>query len=235
MTTFHIYCDESCHLENDGHSSMVLGGVKCAAEHRRDIAVALRDLKIKHGLSSKFELKWTKVSIAKVSYYRDVLDLFFEDPQLSFRAVVTPDKSKLRHDEFRQTHDDFYFKQYFLLIRHWLDRSHDYRIFLDIKDTKSWTKTLKLQEVLANSHYDFDRTIVRSIEIVRSEQVEILQLADLLIGCVSYANRGLMSNGGKVELVRHLRHRSSLSLTKTTLSTEPKVNILVWAARENFE
>lgn len=78
---------------------------------------------------------------------------------------------------------------YFQLVRHWLDRAHDYRIVLDIKDTRSWEKTKKLQEVLANSQYDFDRTIVRSIELVRSEQVELVQLADLLTGCISYANR----------------------------------------------
>jgi hypothetical protein len=234
VTTFHIYCDESCHLENDGHSVMVLGSVRCPADHRRDVAVALRDLKIKHGLNPRFELKWTKVSPSKVAYYRDVLDLFFDDTRLAFRAVVMPDKAKLRHIDFGHTHDDFYYKQYFLLIRHWLDRSHSYRIFLDIKDTRSWGKTKKLQQVLANSRYDFDRTIVQSIEIIRSEQVELLQLADLLIGCVSYVNRGLETNAGKVELVEHMRHRSSLSLTRTTLISEPKVNILVWSAREDW-
>lgn len=26
---FNIYCDESCHLENDGQKSMVLGAVSC--------------------------------------------------------------------------------------------------------------------------------------------------------------------------------------------------------------
>jgi len=234
MTTFHVYCDESCHGENDGHSVMVLGAVRCPAVHRREVAVALRDLKIKHGLNPLFELKWTKVSASKVAYYRDVIDFFFDDANLAFRAVVMPDKTKLRHADFGQTHDNFYFKQYFLLIKNLLDRAHDYRIFLDIKDTRSWASTLKLSEVLANSQYDFDRTIVRSIEIVRSEQVELMQLADLLIGAVSYANRGLSSNAGKVELVTHMRHRSSLSLTRTTLVSEPKVNIFVWSAREDW-
>jgi hypothetical protein len=232
MTTFHIYCDESCHLEHDHHAVMVLGAVRCPADKRRDASVALRDIKIRHGLKPSFEMKWTKVSLAKVAYYKDVLDYFFDNRDLAFRAVVVPDKSKLRHADFNQTHDDFYYKVYFQLIRHWLDQNHQFRVFLDIKDTRSWAKTKKLQEVLSNSQYDFDRSIVRSIELVRSEQLELIQLTDLLTGSISYANRGLATNAGKVVLVEHLRHRSLRSLTKTTLISEPKVNLFVWQARE---
>lgn len=231
MTTFHIYCDESCHLEHDGHPAMVLGAIRCPAERRREVAVALRDLKIRHGLKPTLELKWTKVSPAKLDYYKAVIDFFMETEVLAFRTVVVPDKALLRHEDHGQTHDDFYYKMYFQLVRHWLDRAHDYRIVLDIKDTRSWQKTKKLQEVLANSQYDFDRTIVRSIELVRSEQVELVQLADLLTGCISYANRGLSTSPAKVALVEHLRHRSALRLTQTTLFSEPKVNIFVWQAR----
>jgi hypothetical protein len=231
MTTFHIYCDESCHLEHDGHTAMVLGAIRCPAERRREVAVALRDLKARHGLKPTLELKWTKVSPAKVDYYKAVIDLFMDTSDLAFRAVVVPDKTLLRHDAHGQTHDDFYYKMYFQLVRHWLDRAHDYRIVLDIKDTRSWEKTKKLQEVLANSQYDFDRTIVRSIELVRSEQVELVQLTDLLTGCISYANRGLSTSPAKAALVEHFRHRSALRLTQTTLISEPKVNIFVWRAR----
>lgn len=231
MTTFHIYCDESCHLEGDGHKAMVLGAVRCPAEHRRAVAVALRDLKIRHGLKPTVELKWTKVSPAKLDYFTALIDFFMETKDLAFRAVVVPDKGLLRHEDHGQTHDDFYYKMYFQLVRHWLDRAHDYRIVLDIKDTRSWEKTKKLQEVLANSQYDFDRTIVRSIELVRSEQVEIVQLTDFLTGCISYANRGLSTSPAKVALVKYLRHRTALHLTQTTLFSEPKVNIFVWQAR----
>jgi len=232
MTTFHIYCDESCHLEHDGQKVMVLGALKCPAELTRWVAADLRDLKAKHNLNRHFELKWTKVSPAKVDYYLDVLDYFLSKPALQFRAVVVPDKSKLQHDRFGQTHDDFYYKLYYQVIRHLLDRTNQFRIFLDIKDTKSWAKTRQLQTVLANSQYDFDQSIVRSIELVRSEQVEQQQLADLLIGCLSYANRELKSNAAKVALVEHLRKATRLTLNKTTLVAEPKVNILVFDRHE---
>ena len=110
MTTFHIYCDESCHLEHDHATAMVLGAIRCPADKRRAVSVALRDIKIRHGLNPAFELKWTKISPAKAAFYKDVFDYFMDSPDLAFRAVFVPDKSKLRHAAFEQDHDDFYYK-----------------------------------------------------------------------------------------------------------------------------
>ncbi len=232
MTTFHIYCDESCHLEHDRQKVMVLGAVRCPSEERHTAAQALRDIKVRHGFKGTFELKWTKVSASKIAYYKDVLDYFFDSEVLAFRTVVVPDKAKLNHAYFGQTHDDFYYKLHFQLIRHWLDDAHQFRVFLDIKDTRSWAKTQKLAEVLANSRYDFDRHTVTSIELVRSDQVELVQLADFLTGIVSYANRGLTTNAGKVALVEHARHRSGRDLVRSTLVSEPKMNVFIWQPRE---
>ena len=35
--TFNIYCDESCHLENDGQKAMVLGAVWCPLDKTRGL------------------------------------------------------------------------------------------------------------------------------------------------------------------------------------------------------
>ena len=48
--TYNLYCDESCHLENDGQQAMVLGAVWCPSDKRREIADRIREIKIKHGL-----------------------------------------------------------------------------------------------------------------------------------------------------------------------------------------
>ena len=34
---YNIYCDESCHLENDGEKYMVLGGIICEKNDRNII------------------------------------------------------------------------------------------------------------------------------------------------------------------------------------------------------
>lgn len=64
MTAFNIYCDESCHLEHDIHSSMIIGAVSCPEGRAHEIAERIRELKTRHGLPRWFEVKWTKLSPA---------------------------------------------------------------------------------------------------------------------------------------------------------------------------
>jgi hypothetical protein len=225
---FNIYCDESCHLEHDGQLVMVLGAVWCPLEKTQEIASRLREVKVQHGLPRDFEIKWGKVSPAQSGFYKDILDYFFDDDDLHFRALIVPDKSKLRHSEFAQTHDDWYYKMYFDLLKVILSPEAVYRIYLDIKDTRSADKVSKLHEVLGNEKYDFHREIVEWVQTVRSHEVEALQLADLLIGIISYANRGLTSSDAKLALVDRMRQRSGYRLTETTLLRENKVNLFHW-------
>jgi len=227
---FNIYCDESCHMEHDHQKVMVLGAVWCLLERTREIAVRIREIKAKHGLPSEFEIKWSKVSPAKVEFYLDVVDYFFDDDDLHFRALIVTDKSKLRHQDFQQTHDEWYYKMYFDMLKIILDPNARYRIYIDIKDTRGGAKIAKLHEVLCNNIYDFSRQIIETLQIVRSNEVETLQMADLLIGAVSYANRSLTTSSAKLALVQRVRERSGYSLTRTTLFREDKVNLFVWHA-----
>jgi hypothetical protein len=227
-----IYCDESCHLEHDGQGVMVLGAVWCPRSKVREIARRLREIKMAHGMPPTFEVKWTKVSQGKWRLYQQWLDYFFDDDDLHFRALIVPDKSQLDHQAFGQDHDTWYYKMYFDMLKLLLSPKGSYNIYLDIKDTCSAAKIHRLHQVLCNSKYDFRRKIVERVQAVRSHEVEQVQLADLLIGIVSYANRGLTTSEAKVALVRRMRVRSQYNLTRSTLLREDKVNILRWQASE---
>ena len=72
--TYNVYCDESCHMENDGQQVMVLGAVWCPLDKTREIAVRIREIKARHGLSTRFEIKWNKVSPAKAQFYLNLVD-----------------------------------------------------------------------------------------------------------------------------------------------------------------
>jgi len=227
-TTVNIYCDESCHLPNDGQRAMVLGALWCfetkASEHHQVIA----GLKAKHRLSPFFEVKWTKVSPAKLAFYRELIEYFFANRIMGFRAWVIPDKSVLSHDQYNQTHDDWYYKMYFYLLRNLISTERKYHIYLDIKDTRSRLKLQKLREVLSNAHYDFSRDIIARIQHVHSHDIGLMQLADLLIGALSYHARGLTDSVAKNELVQLIKDRSGLTLTSNTLPTERKFNLCIW-------
>ena len=62
LPVINIYCDESCHLENDKHTSMVLGGVSCPISKVRDISVKIKELKEKYGNGLRF-LREKQISI----------------------------------------------------------------------------------------------------------------------------------------------------------------------------
>lgn len=233
-TTYNVYCDESCHQEHDHSRAMVIGAVWAPLEKVPEITHRLREKKAVHGKPSDFEIKWNKVSPAGVQLYLDWIDYFFDDDDLHFRALVVPDKSLLRHEDFQQDHDTWYYKMYFGMLKGIIEPKARYRFYLDIKDTRSAPKIAKLKEILANSVYDFSEEIVERIQSVRSHEVEILQLADLLIGAVSYANRELESSPAKLALVERIRERSGYSLVRSTLVKEPKLNILVWHASESI-
>jgi hypothetical protein len=212
---------------------MVIGAVSCPLDKTREIAVRLREIKQKHGLPAHFEVKWTKVSPAKKALYLDLVDYFFDDDDLHFRALVVPDKSLLRHDAFPgQDHDGWYYKMYFDMLKVIFRPEARYRIYLDIKDTRGAQKAAKLHEVLCNNMYDFSREVIERLQLVHSHEIEQLQLADLLIGAVAYLNRGLEGNDGKMAIIERMKKRSGYSLTKTTLLREEKVNIFRWHAAE---
>ena len=226
-----VYCDESCHLEHDHQPVMVLGAVWCLEEKARSITERLREIKVHHGLNPRLEIKWTSVSMSKVNFFQDILDYFFDDDDLHFRALIAP-KGTLRHELHAQTHDDWYYKMYFNMLKIIIDPRFRYHIYLDYKDTWGRVKVAKLKEVLANAHYDFSRQIIERIQTVRSHEVELIQLADLLTGIISYKNRGLSGNAGKVQLVGRMQERSHKLLTHTTLVREDKVNLFKWRPAE---
>jgi len=222
-----LYCDESCHLENDRQPVMVLGTVWCLQEKAREIAVRLREIKATHGLPPNFEIKWTKVSPAKQDFYLAVLNYFFDDDDLHFRAWVAH-KAGLRHADYGQSHDDWYYKMMFGLMEPLLKPDACFRLYLDKKDTRGAVKVEKLHEVLCNNLYDFNRAIVERVQVVESHAVEQLQLADLLIGAIGYVNRGLRGSVAKNALVARIRERTGYTLERPTLLRESKFNLFIW-------
>lgn len=228
---FNIYCDESCHLEHDHINVMVIGAVWCNAELSRPIATRLREIKLKHGLSSTFETKWVKVSSSKLAFYQDLVDYFFDDDDLHFRCVLVPDKRLLDHAAHQQNHDDWYYKMCFHMLEPIIDPAHTHNIYLDIKDTRSECKRATLERVLRNSRADHAKQIIRRVQQIRSHESEVMQLADLLIGAVGYMNRGLISSTAKRGLIQRIQRRSGKRLDASTWLRESKFNLFCWHAQ----
>lgn len=223
-----IYCDESCYLENDSQKAMVLGALWCQKVKAKEFNQAIANLKTKHNLSPFFEAKWTKVSPGKSDFYKELVSYFFNSENMGFRAWVIPDKSKLFHNRYNQSHDDWYYKMYFYLLRNLISSTHKYHIYLDIKDTRSRAKLQKLKEVLRNANYDFSREIIERTQHVHSHDIGLMQLADILIGAVSYHARGMSSSTAKNDIVQLIKNKTGLSLNHNSLPVEKKFNLCIW-------
>jgi len=228
MDTYNIYCDESCHLEHDHQKVMGLGAVWCPLKERKMISEEIKAINIKHGLDPNFEIKWIKVSPAKIKYYKNILEYFFNNNNLRFRGLVIPDKSILDHKSFNQTHDEWYYKMYFTLLKRILHSDNRYNIYLDIKDTIGKYKVKKLYDVLSNYMHDFSRKVIENVQQVRSHEINILQIADFLLGALVYANRGEFNSSAKKSLVDFIKEKTEHPLTKKTSLSEEKFNILIW-------
>lgn len=226
-----IYCDESCHLENDKQNAMVLGGIICSDADKKKAFERIREIKQKHGLAKEFEIKWTKVSNSKIDFYSDLIDYFFDNEDLGFRALIVPDKNKLRHEDFNQSHDQFYYKMYYEMLKIIFNPSFLYNIYLDIKDTNGTEKIQKLKDILGHflrNRYCLNKSFINRIQEVKSHEVELIQLADLLIGAVSYLNRGEQGSQGKLKLIEQIQKKTSHPLNCSTLPGEKKFNIFKW-------
>ena len=227
-----IYCDESCHLEHDGVTSMALGCVWCEKTHKDELYKQLREIKVHHGIAPHCELKWNGVSPSKKEYYKDVINFFFQNDKLHYRILVVPNKSELQHDTFNQTHDEFYYKMYFDLLKTIIDPDDIYEVYLDMKDTRGQKKIEKLRNVLCNSHYDFDQKIITKIQQLKSSDSELVELADFFTGAICYFHRVSqgenLTSSTKSELIDLIKELSGYSLLRSTLYKEDKMNIFIW-------
>lgn len=231
-----IYCDESCHLQYDNSDIMLLGAIACNKSNVRRFSRDIRKIKKKYGLDETFEIKWTKVSPAKLDFYLDLIDYFF-DHDLQFRCVIAKGKKELDNEAFHQTYDDWYYKMYYLLLSKMIDVTVDsYSVYIDIKDTNGGSKTRKLKEIIDNFLYKF-HTSLHNLQIVKSDEIELLQLCDLILGCIGYQNRYIKPMNqeprslAKVCMCQRLEEHAKRPLDQSTPQLEQKFNIFVWTPR----
>lgn len=230
MKMYNVYCDESCHLENDRQPIMALGAIWCPKSECRRLSKEMAAIKDKH--NAKGELKWTKVSASRQDFYLDLVNWFFREPALNFRALIVLNKRLLNHETFNQnSHDNFYYKSYFSLLSKILSPVDKYDIYLDIKDTRSRLKNTHLKKILCNNMYDFTQQMIGKVQNVHSHESHLVQLVDLLLGALTYKHRGLLGNTAKLEIIKLIetKLRYPLTLMTSTPLTEEKFNLFLFS------
>jgi len=228
---YNVYCDESCHLLNDKKNFMVLGAVYCPKSEVNVVVKHIKKLKKQYNLNWASEIKWTKVSNSTLNFYLDLLEYFFINKNLRFRAVIC-DKRKLNHDKYHQTHDKWYHKMYYEMIRYFINSDNSYEIYPDIKDTNSFNNFQDVAKFLKIKLKDINGKTLKKIQPIRSNESYILQLVDVLIGAMQYNKNELQTSNSKLKVINYIKKNVIDGIDETTTYNKNKFNILVWEPHE---
>ena len=223
----HVYCDESCHLENDKNDFLVIGCVYCSTGHVEKIKQDIRDIRKRHGVNEFQEIKWGKASPAKKDLYLELINYFIYSPHLNYRGILALNKNSLDHEMFNNgSYLVWVGKMYYLMLKQVLVKhpNRKHQILIDISDKYGSGRN----ELLRRLFNDLDKNI--SIDQAESYSSSIMQIADMLNGAIAYNSRKLQHNNNanqaKIEIVDLLSKRYSLD-ESSPLSND-KFNLFIW-------
>jgi hypothetical protein len=221
---YNLFVDESCHLEHDRIPVMCIGYVKVPQMAYEDLYRIFESIKEKH--KTLGEIKWNKFSKSRLPLYKELVDFFIDTP-IEFRGVLVKYKDRLNNEDYNQgSHDNFYYKMTYYLLRP-NPPGVEYRVFIDIKDTRGKEKLRKIAEVFQN-HHRGDSPFVH-FQHLRSHENVFFQLTDLFIGAITYKtrveNNELEPNKSKMEFIGYLENRIGFYLHEGTVPWETKFNI----------
>lgn len=170
-----LYCDESCHLKNNGDHVTMLGYIGVPHNKIKQYRSDIKDIRTKYNLYT--EVKWTKVANSKYEFYKELIN-YFKQSDLIFRGLIIPTgySGKSHLDEKN------YYKMYEKLLSHNTDLNYEYNIYIDIKDSHSTKRVKELKQKLEEE----ETFKIKNVQTIRSYESDFLQLADLILGAFTY-------------------------------------------------
>ena len=230
-----FYCDESRYLEHDKSRYMVLGMVFCPQNYCKEINGRIIELKKEFKINKDAETKWSKISKSRFDYYDELIDYFFRNNKISFRAVII-DKKTLNHKKFNQNHNDFYYKMMYYLISRKINPFTKNKIYLDEKDTHNSERARSLADILKNKYHDNNSNIIRPIQVIKSTEVQIMQLTDILIGAISYElNEKDKNNLSKNLIIEKIQNKINYQFKKKRTVNSSKFDLMFFKCKEQCD
>lgn len=219
---YEIYCDESCWealYDKNSHHFAAIGGIWIPAEKRQEIKAYIGDLKTKYGLHG--EIKWNHISPKSVEMYKELINIFFDDEQIRFRAICIK-ASEVNHERFNAGNGELgFYKFYFQLIHHWMLMGNSYQVFVDYKTNCYQHRVQELGAILNNT----STAELTQIQALPSDQSVFIQLADVMTGAVASVFNSKKSQSTAKQSVRELIEKRLGYGIQGTPAGESKFNV----------
>jgi hypothetical protein len=222
---FEVYCDEALpDLLTSGNPQgqyLMIGALWLPAELREEIKIKINTLRERHLVFG--EMKWRKISPSRVRFYEEVVDLFFAyGSNMRFRCIAV-DREKINLAEFHNGDGELgFYKFYYQLLHHWILDFNEYRVFCDLKTSRSSTRMAELRRVLSNANLSAEIVDVQSLP---SAQLVLMQLCDILLGAAnSRLIAGAPTSAAKLAIVERIEAGLGRRISPTWKSEE-KYNV----------
>ena len=229
---YNVYCDESCHLVSNDSKYMLIGAVYCPKNKVKKVNEYIEHLKENYNISNKMELKWNKIDKKTEKLYLDIINYFFNNDDLKFRVIVI-DKTKLDHEKYNQTENEFYHKTYYEMLKYIIIPGNSYNIYPDIKDTNSYYYHQVMLDYLRIKMQDTNKKTIKKVQPIRSYEAPILQINDILIGALSYHYRNLSKNSVKLNIINEIKKLYQNDFDTSSYYSNTKFNIFIWRSRDD--
>jgi hypothetical protein len=165
------------------------------------------------------------VSPSRLGFYLEAVDYFFGQQAMRFRCLVLP-ADQLDAVRFHDGDNELmFYKFYYQLLHHWILDFNRYQVFVDLKTNRVRQRLARLREVLERSNRFAD---IASVQALPSHQVDLLQLADVLIGAVGHKFNGGGASEAKVQVVARVESHLRPTVIQATRKTEEKFNVFRW-------
>jgi hypothetical protein len=224
-TAFEIYCDESnqdllSSRSRGQYRYTLIGGIWLPSIMRQELKEKI--LELKKRFNFKREIKWNEVATSTLPFFEKLIDLFFsKDDKLGFRCIVV-DARKFDSVKFHESDPELgFYKFYYQLLKNNLSSGSTYRIFLDYKVNRLPNRVKVLEKVLQNARPEIESITLQALP---SNEVLLIQLADVLLGATGYKLHGLTSSKAKLAIVKRIEKHLGREIQPTG-PEEKKFNV----------
>ena len=218
---FEVYCDESnpefFKSRPGGENYVLIGGIWIKAEHRSRHKAAIKEIRSHHKVMGEF--KWNRVSPSRVGFYTEIVGWFFTTDEVRFRTIVLP-VSGLNDKLHEYDNELAFYKFYYQVLHHWILDHNNYRVFVDTRTNRLHSRLKTLEQCLKYANL----TSRVTVQALPSDELDLIQVADVLIGAVGYSLHGRTESEAKLQVVEAIKEKIGHEIMPTP-KAEEKFNV----------